>query len=76
LRKILKGIEIMTIKDFLVDKDTYYTRLQICTQCDSLQKPIYRCKECGCIMPAKAKLKTSTCPLNKWQDLQTINEQA
>jgi hypothetical protein len=65
----------MAIKDFLADKTTYYARLQVCSQCDSLQKPIYRCKECGCIMPAKAKIKSSICPLNKWQDLQPINEQ-
>jgi hypothetical protein len=57
------------IAQFLVDKTTYYARLQICTQCDSLQKSIYRCKECGCIMPAKAKFTASSCPLNKWKQL-------
>jgi hypothetical protein len=65
----------MAILDFLADKTTYYARLQVCSQCDRLQKPIYLCKECGCIMPAKAKIKTSMCPLNKWQDLPPINEQ-
>jgi hypothetical protein len=65
----------MAILDFLADKTTYYARLQVCSQCDSLQKPIYRCKECGCIMPAKAKIKSSVCPLNKWQDLQPTNNQ-
>lgn len=65
----------MLIKDFLTDKTTYYARLQICTQCDKLEKPLYRCKECGCIVPAKAKIKNSTCPLNKWQVLNNTNAQ-
>jgi hypothetical protein len=59
----------MTINKFLVDKTTYYARLQICTQCDKFEKLLHRCKSCGCIMPAKAKLTASSCPLNKWQQL-------
>jgi hypothetical protein len=63
----------MTNNLLLVDKTTYYTRLQICMQCDRFQKLLHRCKECGCIMPAKAKITKATCPLGKWQTVKFIN---
>jgi hypothetical protein len=59
------------ISSLLVDKKTYYSRLQICTSCDKFEKVLHRCSECGCIMPLKAKIANSTCPLNKWQQVDT-----
>lgn len=41
-------------------------RLNICNSCDKLVQITKQCKECGCIMPVKVKLKDATCPLNKW----------
>lgn len=41
-------------------------RLQICNTCDKLEKPLNRCKSCGCFMPVKAALTHAKCPINKW----------
>jgi hypothetical protein len=41
-------------------------RLDICDACDKYQKKIYRCAECGCIVPLKVRVKKTECPLDKW----------
>ncbi len=41
-------------------------RLNTCISCDRLIQFTKQCKECGCIMAIKVKLKKATCPLNKW----------
>jgi hypothetical protein len=40
-------------------------RYAICKQCPQLSA-IKTCKECGCIMPVKVKLRHSECPIGKW----------
>lgn len=42
------------------------TRFSICETCPSLIKLTGQCKECGCFMKLKAKLKEAVCPLGKW----------
>ncbi len=42
-------------------------RYNICKSCDRFNKLTKICKECGCFMPAKTKLKNNFCPLNKWR---------
>ena len=49
-----------------VDEDTSNARMEICNGCPKLIKLTKQCKECGCIMPMKTKLKFATCPLEKW----------
>lgn len=41
-------------------------RFNICLDCDRLFKPTYTCKECGCFMKIKVRVKTAECPLKKW----------
>lgn len=41
-------------------------RFVICQICPSLISPTKQCKECGCFMKLKVKLKQATCPLGKW----------
>ena len=41
-------------------------RLGICVYCPKYRQKTQQCKECGCIMPLKAKLRDATCPLGKW----------
>ena len=45
----------------------YMKRLEICASCPF--KRADRCGKCGCILILKAKWKTSTCPIHKWQSL-------
>ena len=40
-------------------------RYDICRQCDSFSS-LKLCNECGCFMPLKVKIKSSSCPLKKW----------
>ncbi len=41
-------------------------RYSTCLDCDRFINLTKQCKECGCIMPAKTKLKLATCPIGKW----------
>ena len=47
-------------------EDESTTRLNICLSCDRLMRVTNQCKECGCFMNLKVKLKDATCPLGKW----------
>ena len=41
-------------------------RWSICEECPRLLKTTNQCKECGCFMKIKVKLKEAVCPLGKW----------
>ena len=41
-------------------------RYAICEACPSLLRATNQCKECGCFMKLKVKLKDASCPLGKW----------
>jgi hypothetical protein len=41
-------------------------RFNICLECPEIINTTKQCKQCGCFMRAKTKLKNATCPLNKW----------
>ena len=41
-------------------------RYDTCKSCDRFNKYLKTCKECGCFMPLKVKLKNAYCPINKW----------
>jgi len=47
-----------------VSPDTLRKRLEICRNCDRLNKD--RCSECGCFVSVKAAWQSEDCPLNKW----------
>lgn len=42
------------------------TRFSICMDCPELIKVTNQCKQCGCFMKLKVKLKSSTCPIGNW----------
>ena len=41
-------------------------RFNECTKCPELIKATTQCKQCGCIMKLKVKLKEAVCPIGKW----------
>ena len=49
------------------DQEKIDKRLEICRACDHFIKLTTQCTKCGCIMKAKATLKTAACPIGKWQ---------
>ena len=46
-------------------------RLDICQSCPFFRKSIQQCKQCGCIMPQKAKLADAFCPVHKWEKFES-----
>ena len=48
------------------DEDLVGKRWNICEVCPQLLKATNQCKECGCFMKLKTKLKEAVCPLGKW----------
>ena len=52
--------------DKRVDPVVRDERMAVCQKCPRLFKLTHTCKECGCFMALKTKLKDATCPLGKW----------
>lgn len=48
------------------DDELFNKRMDLCLQCEKLINLTKQCKECGCIMPMKTKLKDASCPIGKW----------
>jgi hypothetical protein len=53
-------------KNNYTDEELSKSRMDICNECPSLIQLTKMCKECGCFMLMKTKLKEATCPLGKW----------
>jgi hypothetical protein len=53
-------------KNNYIDIKISNNRLLICQECPELLNITKQCKQCGCVMPLKVKLKNATCPLEKW----------
>jgi len=51
---------------FVSDK-VYEERVSICKSCEKYDELENRCRECGCYVPAKAKIILDSCPLKKWE---------
>jgi hypothetical protein len=51
---------------FNFDETTSSKRYEICEVCPRFLKATKQCKECGCFMAIKVKLKEAVCPLGKW----------
>ena len=49
-----------------ISEEVASNRMSICSECPRLIKFTHQCKECGCFMKLKTKLKTASCPLGKW----------
>ena len=41
-------------------------RMQICLACPELIGLTKQCKQCGCVMTGKVKLRDAVCPMGKW----------
>ena len=51
-------------KRVFIDKEKYEERIEICKSCPHRKKWV--CSKCGCVIPAKAKFGSSSCPIGKW----------
>ena len=50
-----------------VTTEDYVSRLEVCESCPHFMVQSARCGKCGCLMEHKAKMKTSDCPIGKWE---------
>ena len=48
--------------------DEYTNRLVTCNDCEYLKRNSMRCGACGCLLEGKARMKSSHCPLGKWEN--------
>jgi hypothetical protein len=46
-------------------------RLEICNSCERYDKDQKRCRECGCFMEYKAFMPYTSCPLDKWKNIES-----
>jgi hypothetical protein len=54
--------------DKLLYGDNLENRAKICRTCEHKKQVVEVdvCEKCGCILVLKTKLKSSTCPINRW----------
>lgn len=57
---------LLNENNYVEDPEILIKRIKTCHECPSFIELTGQCKECGCIMALKAKLKQAVCPLNKW----------
>ena len=46
-------------------------RLEICRKCDKFNHVNSQCNECGCFMDYKTLLPYVSCPLGKWEKIES-----
>lgn len=47
-------------------------RMDICRKCAYYSEEDVRCRSCGCFLNQKTSLNASKCPLNYWDDSETV----
>ena len=58
-----------------VSIEDYVSRLETCESCEYFIVKSARCGKCVCLMQHKAKMKTSDCPIGKWEKQTLTTEQ-
>ncbi len=61
----VKPWHLLNLENY-AQEDLAKKRYEICQQCPELIDSTKQCKQCGCFMTLKTKLKNATCPLDKW----------
>lgn len=59
-------LDLLNPKTIKVDESHAAARLETCRACPRLIQGIDQCRECGCFMQYKTKLKAAKCPLGHW----------
>ena len=62
--RFFKAIVKWALSGFKVDRKLARERISICNICEYNARGI--CALCGCVLKAKTKLKTESCPIDKW----------
>lgn len=59
-------LDIVKLSTEWIEEDESSKRFDICKSCPELIKLTKQCKQCGCFMAVKVKLKAAVCPIGKW----------
>jgi hypothetical protein len=58
--------ELAKGKSIFVSSPIQESRISTCNSCEYFNDKTTQCRQCGCFMSAKTRLKTSSCPVGKW----------
>jgi hypothetical protein len=64
--KKVTPLTVLNRQAYLDDEVLSEKRYEICEVCPRFFKITKQCKECGCFMAIKTKLREAVCPLGKW----------
>jgi len=64
--EVMKYIHEHQGEVLFVTEDVYKERISMCRGCDKYDEMENKCIECGCYIPAKARVVLDSCPLEKW----------
>ena len=59
-------MKLFTFKERQEIEDMAKERMNVCLDCDRYENLLNRCKECGCFLTIKTRMKHLHCPLKKW----------
>ena len=62
----VKPWDLLNPNTVYISRNEYDLRMNICNDCDRFIRITKQCKECGCFMKVKAKMKAAVCPIGKW----------
>lgn len=63
---LINYLSVNKEKVLFTNDEQFAHRLKICHACESFKELENECVECGCYVPAKAKIILDSCPLHKW----------
>lgn len=63
---VVRPWDLLNSENLNFDETVSAKRYEICEACPRFLKITKQCKECGCFMHLKVKLKEAVCPLEKW----------
>ena len=77
----LEGVQILALSDFDInrvpkflhkfltfDEEKLKERWDACNGCEFLNDKLM-CKKCGCFMRLKSRVKSTKCPIGKWDKI-------
>ncbi len=64
--QLMKYINDNPGRSLMASESVFDQRLSICKSCDKYKESKQECLECGCFVPAKARMILDACPLDKW----------
>jgi hypothetical protein len=58
--------DVLNPKAEFSEEELFNKRINTCYSCEEFIRVTAQCKQCGCFMKLKAKLKEAKCPINRW----------